>query len=270
MVRVCTYKPNLIYDVGMNNGDDTAYYLAKGYDVIGFEADPKLVGHCRNRFSKEIEECRLIIINGAITNEIPDGYGKVNLYINPHHVWNSCNYEWANRWGSTHSIKVPYVDFLDCLKTYGVPYYMKIDIEGMDYLCLEALQNEWVTYIPNYISVELYMREFLYYLYLLYNLGYTGYTFVQQFKHTDDPYIGWSFNKGSSGKFGNDVTSEWMYGGQLFNKYLLTLNPEYRKWNKINDSKIGRPIRIALERLLNKPLPGWYDIHGKSNVRKRV
>ena len=33
----------LIYDVGMNTGDDTAYYLNRGYRVVAIEANPDLV-----------------------------------------------------------------------------------------------------------------------------------------------------------------------------------------------------------------------------------
>ena len=34
------YDPELIMDVGMHRGEDAAYYLAKGFRVVGFEADP--------------------------------------------------------------------------------------------------------------------------------------------------------------------------------------------------------------------------------------
>jgi hypothetical protein len=37
----------LIYDVGMCDGADTAFYLAKGFRVIAIEANPTLVE--RNR-----------------------------------------------------------------------------------------------------------------------------------------------------------------------------------------------------------------------------
>ena len=32
--------PDLTYDVVMHNGDDTAYYLYKGYRVVAVDADP--------------------------------------------------------------------------------------------------------------------------------------------------------------------------------------------------------------------------------------
>ena len=34
---------DLIYDVGMHNGADTAFYLAKGFRVVAVEANPELV-----------------------------------------------------------------------------------------------------------------------------------------------------------------------------------------------------------------------------------
>jgi hypothetical protein len=43
--------PNLVLDVGMHNGDDTAYYLASGYDVVAVEANPTLCASARDRFA---------------------------------------------------------------------------------------------------------------------------------------------------------------------------------------------------------------------------
>lgn len=48
-------RPNLIIDVGMHNGQDTAFYLAKGFDVVALEANPVLVDAARIRFASEIE-----------------------------------------------------------------------------------------------------------------------------------------------------------------------------------------------------------------------
>jgi hypothetical protein len=36
-------NPNLIYDVGMHTGQDTEFYLAKGFNVIAIEANPLLM-----------------------------------------------------------------------------------------------------------------------------------------------------------------------------------------------------------------------------------
>jgi len=45
---------HIIFDVGMNNGDDSAHYLSKGYQVVAIEANPILVERARARFQKEI------------------------------------------------------------------------------------------------------------------------------------------------------------------------------------------------------------------------
>ena len=42
---------DLIYDVGLNTGQDTDYYLKKGYRVVAFEAEPRNVEYCRERFA---------------------------------------------------------------------------------------------------------------------------------------------------------------------------------------------------------------------------
>ena len=44
---------SLVYDVGMNNGDDTAYYLHLGYRVVAIDADPTLIERAKLRFEQE-------------------------------------------------------------------------------------------------------------------------------------------------------------------------------------------------------------------------
>jgi FkbM family methyltransferase len=57
---------SLVYDVGMCNGDDTAYHLKKGVGVVGIEANPHLIPQLTERFSAEIEQKRLEIENVAV------------------------------------------------------------------------------------------------------------------------------------------------------------------------------------------------------------
>jgi len=55
----------LIYDVGMHKGEDTDFYLKKGFDVVGIEADPTLVVGLRERFAKELDSGRTYRSNRA-------------------------------------------------------------------------------------------------------------------------------------------------------------------------------------------------------------
>jgi FkbM family methyltransferase len=62
-----SHSSKLIYDVGMNNGDDTAYYLWCGFRVIAIEANPELAADVAQRFAHEIDAGRLTILNVGIT-----------------------------------------------------------------------------------------------------------------------------------------------------------------------------------------------------------
>ena len=39
----------LIFDIGMNDGRDAAYYVSKGYRVVAIEADPTLAEQGQHR-----------------------------------------------------------------------------------------------------------------------------------------------------------------------------------------------------------------------------
>ena len=67
-----------IYDVGMNNGDDTEYYLAKGHKVISIEANPELCRLAEDRFTQEIAEDRCVILNVGVA----DKAGFLDFYLN--------------------------------------------------------------------------------------------------------------------------------------------------------------------------------------------
>ena len=140
---------NLIYDVGMNNGDDTAYYLQCGFNVLAIEANPVLCSQAARRFHKEIEQNQLQILNLGIAH-IP---GELDFWIcETHSEWSSLHRKSASRGGEPHhKITVQCQTFKWVLDNYGIPYYLKIDIEGSDYLCIEDLSSDR---LPKYISFE--------------------------------------------------------------------------------------------------------------------
>jgi hypothetical protein len=50
------YHPQLIYDVGMNNGDDTAYYLRRGFRVLAIEANLDLVANAASDLPTKLQQ----------------------------------------------------------------------------------------------------------------------------------------------------------------------------------------------------------------------
>src|SRR3990172_7762654 len=132
---------DLVYDVGMHRGEDTEFYLKKGFRVVAFEADPDLARYCRERFKEYIANRQLTIIEGAIIDldaaENKDRK-KITFYKNDGmSVLGTVNANWAERneflrSPSNAMIDVEVIDFTSAVEKHGIPHYMKIDIEGSD------------------------------------------------------------------------------------------------------------------------------------------
>jgi FkbM family methyltransferase len=141
--------PGLVFDVGSNVGQDTAFYLAQGYRVLGVEADPTLAEYTRNKFDGEILAGRLEVLNVGIAAE----EGLADFWIcEEKPEFNSFHRTIAARDSYSHKcIQVPVLPFAAIIERFGVPYFLKIDIEGNDKLCLDALSP---SSLPAYLSVE--------------------------------------------------------------------------------------------------------------------
>jgi FkbM family methyltransferase len=229
----------LVYDVGMHKGEDSAYYLQKGYVVIGFEADPDHIAFCERRFANEIESGTLTVIAGAIVdpNQIQKGQRQIGFYKNVDvSVWGTVSEQRARcnelLGARCRRVEVNIVDFTQCLRQYGVPHYMKIDIEGSEIICLQALRD--FLNKPSYISIEsdpTSFRELRAGIRLLRELNYTSFKAVQQkricrakresaFSASQEPTLQ-SFPEGASGPFGEDIVGHWQNSRQLIRKYRL-------------------------------------------------
>lgn len=139
----------LIYDIGMHNGDDTAYYLHQGHRVIAIEPDPSLVSKATSRFSGPLSTGQLTILNVAIASQ--DGH--MDFWINDDNsLLNSFNHAMATREGArAHVIRVETRSIGSIITEFGIPDYLKVDIEGYDLVCVNGLSP---SALPPYISVE--------------------------------------------------------------------------------------------------------------------
>lgn len=80
---------NLIFDIGFHKGEDTLFYLLKGYRVIAVDADPELINEWQNIFKKYIENGKLLLLNYVIsdTNDV-----DTDFYISPNTIWSSTKF----------------------------------------------------------------------------------------------------------------------------------------------------------------------------------
>ncbi|MDP8040173.1 MULTISPECIES: FkbM family methyltransferase [Pasteurellaceae] len=276
----------LIYDVGMCQGEDTDFYLKKGFNVIGFEANPSLVKQCKIRFKNAIQTGQLIIIEGAIidfkTSDLGNNtnYNVIFFKNNQNPVWGTVVKEWAIRNAQVYStssetIEVPAINFSECLAQYGIPYYLKIDIEGMDLACLKALLD--FEQRPDYISLESEKTSFeklILEIKLLKKLGYDHFQAINQMtipqqkepcNTQEGHYVKHLFPFGSSGLFGRDLPNNWKTDSQIFTQYQKI----FRGYELFGDNgKLrGHPdfegILAIVNEFAESPIPGWYNTHAK-------
>ncbi len=60
-------QQDLIFDVGLHKGEDTEFYLKKGFRVVGIEASSELCEVASQRLSSYVTSGQLTILNAAIT-----------------------------------------------------------------------------------------------------------------------------------------------------------------------------------------------------------
>ncbi len=267
------FDANLIFDLGMHEGEDADFYLKKGFRVIGVEAVPLLADRCAQRFRTACQSGQLIIVNKAIA-ESP---GTIDFYVNDKvSVWGTADRDWMLRnqkvGATSHVIPVPSVRTDDLLGEYGIPYYMKIDIEGLDHLCVSALVNRVDK--PKYVSVESHAwscEETLRILNLLRAAGYNQFNIVSQAgvrkqacpnPAREGEYVDHHFPKQASGLFGRELPGQWLSAGETESR-LRRIYHNIRMIGPHNGVFRNIKNRHAI-RFLARLFPGgrdWFDIH---------
>ncbi|MGN6592033.1 MAG: FkbM family methyltransferase [Terriglobales bacterium] len=214
-------QPSLIMDVGMLWGQDTRFYLAKGFRVVGIEARPDVVAHTRRAFAEEVATGSLEIVHCAVASQ----EGPVPFWVFPDKdEWGTLDRGFAQRnlsRGLSHRVEtVPGRRFEQVLAEYGIPYFLKIDIEGADLLCLAALAE--FRDRPAYLSIELNLASApaaLEPLRRLRELGYSRFQLVNQALNParrpprpalEGDYVPTRFAPGTSGLFGAELPGRWL------------------------------------------------------------
>jgi FkbM family methyltransferase len=262
--------PDLIFDVGMHLGEDTEFYLKKGFRVVGIEADPSHCAAVADRLRDWLENGNLIIVNAAIAERS----GRISFYRNvDNSVWGTAEPDWVERnarFGTrVERIEVDAVPMTEIIAAHGVPYYMKVDIEGRDMLCVEALRcfrdrPKYLSVESNKLSLAAVRAEFD----LMTELGYRKFKVVAQHvvsnqippnPSLEGRYADWRFAHGSSGLFGEEAPGQWLDAESAVRLY----RPIFLAYRMVGDKPL---IRVARVRNLLKRFgftAGWYDTHAR-------
>ena len=239
----------LIFDLGFHNGDDTDFYLKKGFNVIAIEANPNLVKQGEKRFQNAIKENSLILLNKAIS----DSTGKVKFYIHPKKSdWSSCNKDMAESDGTqAEEISVESISLIDLCEKYGIPRYMKIDVEGCEVMLAKQIYTLKIK--PQFVSFETSKTSYAEIFSWLRVSEYKKFQLINQLNHVNrvplknrDQYEGknieYQFTIYSSGYFGNDLPPDkWLTYDEALTRYI-----KYKELKFIDNQE------LAL---------GWLDVH---------
>ncbi len=261
-------KRDLIFDFGMHDGGDSDFYLRKGFRVVAVEADPDLAAAGQLRFASAIAEGRMTVVNKAIAA----APGRVTLHRSNNRLWSTLDdarAEHVARKGSANTpVEVEATTSAAIIEEFGAPYYLKIDIEGMDTTALASLRD--VAEKPCFVSMESERRDLPGVrgeLALLTSLGYDRFQVVAQHRVKDQrepspPREGSAAGPPlheTSGLFGEDLPGPWLteteavdaYRRPLINHYLTGSDPLFK----------NRWLRAGLKRLGFRA--GWYDTHAR-------
>ena len=235
LMDLVTRRP-LIYDVGMNNGDDSAYYLSKGSDVVAIEADPRLCEFATRRFSDEIAAGVLVILNVGVGPQ----EGVLPFFVHKHNsvlstFENPPQYDTLDAFEPI-SMKVQKLSQI--VKQFGPPHYVKIDVEGFDAICLQDLGRAGI--VPPYVSAEAHTIDTFH---SLINMGYERFKMVcgttvhvdfamHQVETVAGNTITVSFPLHAAGPYGEDIPGDWVSPDEILQRWTHRAS-------------------------------GWYDLHAK-------
>jgi len=273
---------SVIFDLGAHKGEDSDFYIKKGFRVVAIDANTKMCTINSQRFKTAVDNNKFKILNYAITekdNEV------ITFYENTDNsVWGTIFNSWNNRNKkfNTSSIETTVNTIrLDTLlerelQTYEIVTYIKIDIEGADTMALRSLSN--AKQKPKFISIEsekVAWNKLLEEFAIFKQLGYTKFKLIDQSKITQqqcpDPakegiYINYKFEEGSSGLFGDELPGQWLTESEAIKAYkkIFTRYKYFGDFGIFNNKLVMKNLYLnKLMRIfkLQYPHVGWYDTH---------
>ncbi len=242
-------QTDLIFDIGVNKGEDTAFYLAKGFRVVGVEANPSIYQTLAEKFEKEVSSGQLVLLNQGVWSEATTLQFYSNL-DNDH--WSSFDPAYGCRQGTRYEVMLVNCLTIDQLiEAHGVPRYMKIDVEGADRKIIEGLAISQVR--PSFLSIEEYGLEAID---ALQAVGYDRFQMVPQRDKSkaippnpsrEGNYVFQKFSGYDSGLFGRELPNDWLDFDQArleFQQSVRTqdgrfVGPEY-EWFDIHATTVNQ------------------------------
>ncbi|HUN60351.1 MAG TPA: FkbM family methyltransferase [Candidatus Sulfotelmatobacter sp.] len=155
----------LVFDVGANDGSKTAVFLRLGARVVAVEPDQTNQTIIRDKFLRfRLTPKPVTILGKALSDEV----SVATMWIDqPGSATNTLSQKWVEtlkeddaRFGFNHefrqTITVETTTLDNLIAAHGIPFFIKIDVEGHELSVLRGLHSA----VP-YLSFEVNLPEFL-------------------------------------------------------------------------------------------------------------
>jgi FkbM family methyltransferase len=159
------FRPgHLIFDIGANHGAKTDIFLRMGARVVAVDPDEANEKVLRATFQELRWRPKPVVI---VPKAVSDRETVETMWIDePGSAKNTLNPKWvqtlrsdSSRFGAalefSRTREVPTTTLEQLMTTYGMPFFIKIDVEGLEPLVLNGMQRR----VP-YLSFEVNLPEF--------------------------------------------------------------------------------------------------------------
>jgi FkbM family methyltransferase len=159
------FRPgHVIFDVGANEGQKTDIFLRLGAKVVAVEPDERNQSILKQNFlSYRFIKKPVVIVGKALS----DQNGAETMWIDePGSAKNTLNPKWvetlrtdSSRFGKSLEFaqkkEVETITLEELIRSHGLPFYIKIDVEGYEAVVLRGLRSAM-----RYLSFEVNLPEF--------------------------------------------------------------------------------------------------------------
>jgi hypothetical protein len=182
------------------------------------------------------------------------------------------------------SVEVDMITIADVVNRYGTPYFMKLDIEGMDRAVVESMSDLHI--VPPLLSMEsaatspsATVGAVLGEVALLRRLGYCRFKLVDQRRvsglagrelRTEGLPVTYRYEAEASGPFGDEAPGHWHPGATIVPRMLYrmarhdALSVRGRLAGSAWGARLTGPARRTVKRLApHAHAHRWYDLHAK-------
>ena len=179
----------LVFDIGSNLGNTVKIFTEVAEQVIAFEPNPILINRLKTMFKNK----NVVIDNRGLSTEI----GVKIFNISYADSVSTFSQDWINNSRFSNKVKWDYptevqTTTLDSvIDEYGIPDYVKIDVEGYEYEVLLSLTK----FLPYTLFAFEWAEEMKDKIYLtiehVYNLGYKTFGYTEEDEVLFNEQINW-------------------------------------------------------------------------------